>query len=198
MTQRRRAGRRCEGQRAASAPSRATSRRPRGQGPWGEGVVVDQREVDVVVGQQSHGLRRLVLADLELDGRMRLGQRGEHRHERAPDRGGEPCDAHDPGRLDVRIEVCAGGVERREDRHGVLREPQSGRREAHPATRGLDERSSRLASQHGELLRDRRRRVSQLIRDGAHGAAPGELEQKPEPPWVHCSMLSNGWSAYPA
>jgi hypothetical protein len=129
---------------------------------------------------------------------VRLGQRRDHRHERAPDRGGEPRDPHDAGRLPGGVEIGAGGLERGEDRHGVVGEPLPGRRQPHPSSGGLDERRPRLAGQHGELVRDRRRRVAELVGDGAHRPAPRELEQQTQAPRIHRSRLSSGLSEHPA
>ena len=74
---------------------------------------------------------------------------------------------------------------RREDRHGVVGEAPPGGRQPDAAALGLDQRRARLAREHGELLRDRRGRVAELVGDRTHRAAAGELEEQAEAVRIH-------------
>ena len=81
------------------------------------------------------------------------------------DRGREPRHAQHAGGLGGRVEVEPRGVHRRQDRHGVLRQPVPGRREAHPPPVGLDQGGAGLARQRGDALGDARGGRPQRGRD---------------------------------
>ena len=138
----------------AELPRRAPQRRDaqrRIEGDGRERVVVDEREVDLVRGEELERLGGLVLVDPQADRRVLGGEPGEHRDERPAHCGGEARDAHRPGGLTVGVEVGAGGLERREDRYGVVGEAPPGGRQPDAAALGLDQRRARLAPEHGEL-----------------------------------------------
>jgi hypothetical protein len=67
----------------------------------------------------------------------------------------------------------------------VVGKAAPGGRQPHATAFGLDERRARLAREHGELLRDRRGRVAELVGDGAHRATAGELEEQSQAARVH-------------
>ncbi len=70
-----------------------------------EVVVVDQREVDLVVGQRGERLVGLVLVDAEHHRGVLPVQAGGDRDEQAPDRRREARHANRARRLGVRVQV---------------------------------------------------------------------------------------------
>jgi hypothetical protein len=84
-----------------------------------------------------------VLVDPHADRGVLGGELREHRDERPAHRGREARDANRPGGLAVGVEVGAGGLEGREDRHGVVGEAPPGGRQPHAAAFGLEQRRAR-------------------------------------------------------
>jgi len=72
----------------------------------------------------------------------------------------------------------------------MLGQAMAGGREPHPAAIGLDERGADLAGERGDALGDARGGGGQLDGDLVHRAEPGELEQQPEPAYVHPTIVS--------
>ena len=91
----------------------------------------------------------------------------------------KPGDAHDvPPARPAGSRSARAASTRGEDRHRVVGEPLARRGQAHPPARRLDQRRPRLAGEDGELLRDRRGRVPELVGDRAHRPEAGQLEQQ--------------------
>ena len=124
---------------------------------------------------------------------------GDDRQQRAPDGGRERRDPHGAGRLRRRVEVEPGGLDRGEDRHGVVGQPAAGRGQPDPPAVGLDERRCPPPGPAPRCCCETRRGGrAELVGDLAHRAEPGELEQQLAAgvgPSGHCSRSSNGMSS---
>ena len=124
-----------------AADHSGVTRSSRVEGDRRERVVVDEREVDLVGGEQLERLGGLVLVDPQAD-RGVLGARlRDDGQQRPAHRGREARDAHRPGRLAAGVEIGAGGLDGREDRHGVVGEASPGGRQPHAAAFRLDQRA---------------------------------------------------------
>jgi hypothetical protein len=153
-------------------------------------VVVDEGEVDLVAGEQVEGLERLVLVDAHVDARVRPPQVVDGRQQRAADRGGEPGHPQDPGGLGGRIQVEPRGLHRGEDRDGVVGEAPPCRGQPHPTAVRLQQRGADVTGQSGDPLGHARGRRAEGVRDLAHRPQSRELEQHPEPAYVHPRIVS--------
>ena len=90
-------------------------------------------------------------------------------------------------------QVGLGALDAGEQRLGVGDEHERGIGEPQPAPRGLEQRRARLALQHAELLRHRRRAVRQRLRHRADRPAAVQLVQQAKPAEVeHRSTSSHG------
>jgi hypothetical protein len=85
-----------------------------------EVVVVDQRQVHLVIGQQAECLTRLVLIDVQAHRGMPVGQQLCGRQQELPDARGERRHPDGAGRHRRRIQVMARGLEGGEDRDRVI------------------------------------------------------------------------------
>jgi hypothetical protein len=135
-----------------------------------EVVVVGQRQVQVVVGEQREGLDGFVLADHDVDGGMGIGQLGEDRQQRHPDAGGETADPKGAHRFGVGVEIQSRGVDGGQDRHGVIGQPAAGGSEADTPALRLDQRHPGLLGERGDLLRHRRGGQVMCLGDRPHRA----------------------------
>ncbi len=159
------------------------------QGDRRQVVVVDQRQVDVVASEEVDGLERLVLAEPHLDAGVARAELGHHGQQGAPDRGGEARDPDDAAGLVVRVEVAAGGVHGREDGHGVLGEPASGRSEAYAPALRLHQRYADLAGEGGDVLGHARGGRAELFGDLSHRPEARELQEDAEAVGLHTSSV---------
>ena len=150
-----------------------------------EVVVVGQDEVDLVAAEQAVGLDRFVLVDLEPHLGVLCREVVHQGQEGTPDGGREPGDPHGARGVRRGIEVVPGGVDGREDRDGVVRQPLARWGEAHPATDGFEQRGPDLASQCSDLLRHRGRGDVELLRDLAHRADLRKTQQHLQSAQIH-------------
>jgi hypothetical protein len=160
-------------------------------------VVVGEREVDVVAGEQVQRLDRLVLVDPHLDAGMPGREAVDDRYEGASDRRREPGDPDGADRFGARVEVTPSRVDGGDDRHRVLCQPVPGGSEPHPSAVGLDERGPHVTGEGGDSLRDGRGARAQLDGDVLHGAQSRELEEQTQSRDVHrphCPGIRNGLS----
>jgi hypothetical protein len=105
-------------------------------------VVVGQRQVHGVHGEQLERLERLVLVDQQPDPGRGPGQGGRDGQQRPAD---GRCEAGDPqraGRLRVRVQVEPGGLDRGQDGHRVPGQPLPGRGQPDPPAVRLDQRGA--------------------------------------------------------
>ena len=156
-----------------------------GPGPGLVLPLVAQDQVHVAQLQRRQGVLGLGLAQLTAQPRVLAGQRADgrdghlqrHRLER-----GDPRPAADlagGGR-----QLGLGQLGAVQQRLGVAH--QHDRRVGQPdaAARGLEQRHARLALQHRQLLRDRRRGELQRVGHRGHRAPLVQLAQQPESPEV--------------
>jgi hypothetical protein len=114
-----------------------------------------------------------------------LGQHGHQGEQGAADGGGEARDPDAADRLGPGLEVCPGGADGGQDADCVLAQTSSGRSEPHATTDGFDQRSARLTSKGSDLLGDRGRGDSEVLRDLTHRPQAAESHQHVETTWVH-------------
>lgn len=172
-------------------PPRGPQRRAvqrRAGGGRSQVVVVHQPQVGLVGGQERQGLGGLMLADQHPDPRVTGLQAMDHRQQILPDRGGEPGDAYRAAGFRSRAQIPVGRLHRGEDRDRVLGQPASGRRQPDPAAVRFDERRAHLPREHRDLLRHRRGRGAEHVRDRPHRAQPGQFRQQFQPSRFHPAL----------
>jgi len=155
----------------------------------GQVVVVGQRQVHIVRGEQRQCLGRLVFVNEQPDRRAAHRELRRDRQQRPPYGRREPGDPQRPGRLRVRVQVEPGRLDRGQDRHRVLGQPPPGRGQPDPPPVRFDQCRARLPGQHGQLLGHRRRGDVQLIGDVAHRSQPGQFEQQTQATDVHPAIV---------
>lgn len=182
----RRSGR--DAQPPPGGPQRSAVQRG-GGGSRGQVVVVDESQVGFVGGQEPRGLGGLMLPDQHADPRMTGRQVMDDRQQVLPDRGGETGDADGAAGLRPWSQVQARGLHGGEDPHGMLGQPPPGRGQPDPAAVRLDERRAHLPGEHRDLLRHRRGRGAEHVRDRPHRAQPGQFRQQFQPSRLHARIV---------
>ncbi len=160
-------------------------------------VVVCERKVQIVVGEQREGFERFVLADHESDLRVERRQLGDARQQRDPNPGGEAADPHGAAGFCVRVEVEPRGVDGGQDRDRVVGEPQPGRCQPDPPAVRFDELRTGLLGQRRDLLGHRRGGQVVGLGDRPHRTQAGQGQKELQAARVHagnCSAFVNGLS----
>jgi hypothetical protein len=141
-------------------------------GSRGEVVVIDERQVRLIGGQQLHGFGGLVLAEQQADPRMSCRQSADSRQQVCAEGGTESGDPQSAAWFCLRPQVELRCFDRGEDRHGMLGQPPAGRCQPDPAPGWLDERSTHLAGEDGDLLRNRGGGGAEHVGYRTHRAQP--------------------------
>jgi hypothetical protein len=165
-------------------------------GRLGLGLVVaeDDRDVDPAGAQQLDRLGRMGVGQGDLQAPVLAGQRRHGgRHQRS-DRRGEAREAHAPGgQPHVGRQLRAGRVDPADDLGGAVGQQLPGRRQPDTAADPLQQLRAGLGLEPGEVVRDRRLGVVQLLR--RRGDRPEARDGIDDPQAVHVqhsSTLSMG------
>jgi hypothetical protein len=129
--------------------------------------------------------------ELELEAGMPLGEHGRHvRQDRDQDRP-EGRDPDPPGaQPDVRRQLGSGGVDAPDDLRRAFGEHLAGLGEPDAASDALEQLSTGLGLQSGEVVADRGLRVVQLLSGGRHRSVTGDGSEDAKAGDVeHSSML---------
>jgi hypothetical protein len=151
-----------------------------GEWGWRECVLLLDGRVELPEADIRQDIR-LGCHQLESQLRVALGQQslgdGYERDERSLNRGEAKGSAYGPRRgLQIRL----GRLELRQQRVGVTHQTQPGIGQPEPPAHALGKRHAGLALKLRELLRDRRRRIRQRLRDRHDGPSNVQLAQKAE------------------
>jgi len=150
-----------------------------------EVVVVDQRQVHLITGQQAECLTRLVLIDVQAHRGMLCGQELSGRQHELPDGRGERRHPDGAGWRRRRIQVKAGSLEGGEDRDRMISQAAPGRSQPHPPPGPLDQRRARLPGQGRDLLGDGGGGHVHGLGDRPHRAEAGQLQQQLQAARIH-------------
>ena len=163
-------------------------------GGLGLGLVVaeDDRDLDLAGAQQLERVERMRVGQADLQPGMPGRQRRQRRRHERSVRRGEGGEAHAAGvQSDVGGELRAGGIDAADDLGGAVGQQLPGRGEPDPAADPLQQLRAGLGLEPGEVMRDRRLGVVQLLRrrgdrsmarDGVDDAQPVDVQ--------HASTLS--------
>ena len=153
--------------------------------------LVAQHEVEVAAREGGQRVLGLGLDELAAQLRRLLGERRDHR-QRDPQ--GDGLEARDPRAAGDGAgrggEVGLGERGALQQRARVPDEDQGGIGQADAAAGALEQGHPGLALEHGELLRDGRRRELQRVGDGGDRAALAELVQQAEAAQVEHSVAT--------
>ena len=197
----------CSAHAARSATGEAALRRPRarpgprpsstaappsscGQRGRRQVVVVGQREVEVVVGEQRERLERLVLAAPAPGppgGSPRARPSPAAASPGPPSRTRRPAGCRPAPPSGSRSARAASTAARIVTAWSASRRPAGVSRTRRPS--GSTSERADLAGQRGDLLRDRRRRQPVRLGHRAHRAEPRQLEEEAQPAEVHARSL---------
>jgi hypothetical protein len=149
------------------------------------GVVVDDRQVELTVGQPLMQVRHVVVHDDQAHCWVLLLEPGQNGRQEGRQCRGERAQAQaTAASTRQRCHLLLGGVQARDHGPCVPRQNDAGFGELGGPTRAIDDRLTQGAFERGDVLADRRLGHAERVRSGGEGTAVRDLDEHAEPAYL--------------